>query len=234
MGKIKIFGTMCILCLMFSACGALIQIDIDTYADPSLPLLPNSKIYIFEDLDANNPLFNKEVIIKIKKLLESRKFIVTSNIIDSDNADYILIFIYGIGEKEVDGYGLAYEPSKTTTVSGDVNVNITTPGSLYSYPIKYKANERWFMVRLLESKAYKNWFKKCEDLRNIGTPEEQLPKEPRIWDGSANSIGSSGDLRLVINYLMIPLFDYFGKNTGQIIQITMKEKDPRVKSLNIK
>lgn len=215
-----------------SGCTALIDVNVDTSTDPSLPLLPNSKIFISENLDANDPLFDKEVLFKIKRLLESMHFEPTSNISDLNNVDYYLFFNYGIGEKEKQGHGLGYKIDQTTSVSSDVK--LTTPGYFYTYDTKSKANESWIRVKVIDKTLYKNWADEYEELKKNGTPEEQLPKAPRNWEGIASGISRSPILRLEINYLIIGLFDYFGKNTGKIEEIGIEKNDPRLQSLNMK
>jgi len=44
-------------------------------------------------------------------------------------------------------------------------------------------------------------------------------------------VGSSSDLRLVLNYLLVADFKEFGKNTGKAVTVEIGEGSPEVYSL---
>jgi hypothetical protein len=52
-----------------------------------------------------------------------------------------------------------------------------------------------------------------------------------VWVGEARSVGSSSDLRLVLNYLLVADFKEFGKNTGQAVTVAIEADNPEVYSL---
>jgi hypothetical protein len=49
--------------------------------------------------------------------------------------------------------------------------------------------------------------------------------------GEARSAGTSSDLRLVLNYLLVANFKEFGKNTGQAVTVKINADNPEAVSL---
>ena len=49
--------------------------------------------------------------------------------------------------------------------------------------------------------------------------------------GEVRSTGVSGDLREVLNSLLVAAFEQFGKNTGKAVLTDIKQNDPRLRDL---
>ncbi|HZE21998.1 MAG TPA: hypothetical protein VE082_08095, partial [Desulfobaccales bacterium] len=74
--------------------------------------------------------------------------------------------------------------------------------------------DRWLLINVVDGPAYRSpW------------------KAPPVWVGEARSIGSSSDLRTVLNYLLVADFQEFGKNTGKAVSIELGKENPAVYSL---
>ena len=54
---------------------------------------------------------------------------------------------------------------------------------------------------------------------------------PPVWVGEARSVGTSSDLRQVLNYLLVADFKEFGKNTGKAVTVEINADNPEVYSL---
>jgi hypothetical protein len=54
---------------------------------------------------------------------------------------------------------------------------------------------------------------------------------PTVWQCDAVSPGDSGDLRWVVNYLLVAVFDEFGADTGRQVRVTLGAQDERVRRL---
>jgi hypothetical protein len=74
--------------------------------------------------------------------------------------------------------------------------------------------DRWLLINVVEGPAYRT--------QKISRP---------VWVGEAHSVGSSSDLRTVLNYLLVADFREFGKNTGKALTMEIKEQSPEVYSL---
>ena len=76
--------------------------------------------------------------------------------------------------------------------------------------------DRWLRVNVVEGKYYR-------------ASGQSRP----IWVGEAHSLGTSSDLREVMNPLLIAAFEQFGRNTGKALPTTIKQNDPRVTDLEM-
>ena len=64
-----------------------------------------------------------------------------------------------------------------------------------------------------------------------GTAYRARQDAPPVWVGEARSLGTSSDLRMVLNYLLVADFKEFGKNTGQAVTVEIKADNPEAVSL---
>ena len=56
-------------------------------------------------------------------------------------------------------------------------------------------------------------------------------KMNQVWKTSVTSTGSSGDLRLVMPYMVAALQPYVGTNTGRKVDVTVRASDPIVSKM---
>jgi hypothetical protein len=100
-------------------------------------------------------------------------------------------------------YGLG-EP-RSVSVTQDYYGGFTYSANLY---------DRWLLIKVVEGPAYRT-----------------QKTSPPVWVGEARSVGTSSDLRSVLNYLLVANFKEFGKNTGQAVTVEIKADNPEVYSL---
>lgn len=222
MQKAMVFLAMILAGFCLSGCStaATFTIKVNGYTDPGTPGLikPGGSFCVIENQDAKNPLLDKEISGKITRLLETRGHGITS----LEKADYCLMFAYGMGEP--------------------VSVNVTTPdyyggfgwgwgggyggwggwgGPAVSIGIPWGGStdstalyDRRLLIKVVEGPAYRT-----------------QKTSPPVWVGEAHSVGTSSDLRLVLNYLLVADFKEFGKNTGKAVTVEIKADSPEVYSL---
>ncbi|MGA9756213.1 MAG: DUF4136 domain-containing protein [Desulfobaccales bacterium] len=201
--------------LSLAGCANYFNIKVNGYTDPNVPgqITPGDSFCVMENQEAKNPLLEAEVKGKITKLLETRGYPVTT----FDKADYFLFFGYGLGEpRSVSaaapdyyggvGWGVGYGWGGPSVVIGvPYGTYPADTASLY---------DRWLMINVVEAPAYR------------------ARKDTRpVWTGEARSVGTSSDLRTVLNYLLVADFKEFGKNTGKAITREIQEQDPEIYSL---
>lgn len=118
------------------------------------------------------------------------------------DADYYLFFWYGIGTGPAD-------PAK---------LPVAMPGSAPAPAQDAAANKedfrRWLQLKLIDGKRYNE----AGDTRYI-------------WVGEATSSGPNPDMKEVIDYLLLPVFDHFGENTGAMPVIKIGDGDKRITEL---
>lgn len=120
-----------------------------------------------------------------------------------EDAEYIIVAVYGIGEPQ--------------TVSGG---GVVVPlGNLLAYvPRSSTSYFRWLSMGVVDAQVARTYV-------------ESDGEVPWLWIGQVSSSGSSGDLRSVIDYLLVPLFETFGSSTGERVESTISGGDDRVERL---
>jgi hypothetical protein len=208
------------LCLSGCSSVSTYTIKVNGYTDPGTPGLikPGGSFFIIENQGAKNPLLEKEINGKITKMLEVRGYSVTT----FEKADYCLMFAYGMGEPRSVisttpdyygsiGWGGGYGWGGWGGWGGpSVGVGIPWGGSVDSATLY----DRWLLIKVVEGPAYRT-----------------QKTSPPVWVGEARSVGTSSDLRLVLNYLLVANFKEFGKNTGKAVTVTIDADNPEVYSL---
>lgn len=196
-----------IVIMMFFIVGCYtMRADISGYTNPDIPsgILPGSKIFVVEPKEAINPLAAKEVRNKINKILQEKDYELSNEA----NADYYLLFAYGLGNK-----------IETTSVLSSYQtvgrLGYGTVGMGSSMPITTTQFDRWLIIKVIDGKEYR----KSNKL------------EP-VWVGENISRGRTADMRVIIGYLLVTTMEQFGKNTGQNIRSYINRDDDRVKRLD--
>jgi hypothetical protein len=217
-----------LLAITFLVAGAIIfgcaapryTVQVNGYTEPEAPpLAPGSSCFVIVNKDAKNPLLEKEVKEKIDKLLEKQGYRLASY----EKAEYYLFFSYGIGGEGSTtvvmpenapfiGYGLGPGP-----LYGRRSYFFVAPFfSYYPYPETVALYNRWLLINVVDAIYYR-----------------EKGQFRTVWVGEARSIGSSSDLRTVINYLLLAGFKEFGKNTGKAVPVEIGEQEPLVSGLTV-
>ena len=221
MQKLIGFLAMIVIGLGLSGCNTVspYSIKVNGYTAPGTPapIKPGSFFGVIENKGAQNPLLEAEVKGKITRLLETHGYPVTT----FDKADYYLLFAYGMGEpRSVGAAAPDYFGSVGWGWGGgygwggwggpSVSVGIPWGGSADSATLY----DRRLLIKVVEGPAYRT-----------------QKTSPPVWVGEAHSVGTSSDLRQVLNYLLVADLKEFGKNTGQAVTVEIKADNPEAVSL---
>jgi hypothetical protein len=190
-------------------------IKVNGYTDPGAPapVKPGGFFYVMENKEAKNPLLDAEVQGKITRLLETRGYPVTT----FDKADYFLFFGYGMGEPRnvsvttpdyYGGFGWGWGGGYGW---GGPSIYVGVPYGGYAVDTLY---DRWLVLNVVEGPAYRT--------QKLSRP---------VWVGEARSVGTSSDLRTVLNYLLVADFREFGRNTGKAVTMEIRADNPEVAPL---
>ena len=204
--------------LVLPGCGpALFQVQVNGYTDPSAPapLNPGATFFIMENQEAKNPLLEKEINLKIARLLTAQGFQITT----FEKAAYYLLFSYGLGPAQnvsvtVSDYypfGWGFAPETANRLSYPYFFAVPYWAS---YSFAETIYDRWLLINVVDGKTYR-------DHRKFLT----------LWVGEARSTGASADLRVAMNYLLTATFAQWGKNTGKAVPVNLTMEDIRVKEL---
>ena len=190
-------------------CAASYNVGVNGYSSTgrSLDIPRSSSIAVLAGRDVPNPIFQKEVGTKIRKILTDMGY---AN--EVDRPDYYLLFDYGIdsGRSVTDSIpihrpGYYYEDRFSPFHGHSYTTYISYTSVVYT---------RWLVLKLIEGESY----------------AESQQGEP-LWICEVASAGAGSDLREVINYLLVAAFEHLGQDTGrQLIEVIFRG-DERVRAL---
>lgn len=173
-----------------------------------------------------NELQTKEVKKKIELFLKSKDYRVRDRLEDSD---YCIIFNYGSKTETKVVNVREYVPGGTTTTQGKVNLygyqsnsanysETTAHAGTYIYvPREYTYCTKFISLYVYNAASCK----KELDSKSGVTP-------PQIWYGLVWQVDGCTDLRPYIDFLLVGLSDFFGKNTGGEVSFDIDEDCERL------
>jgi hypothetical protein len=88
------------------------------------------------------------------------------------------------------------------------------PGFVTYAPYTETLYDRWLLLNVIAGKPYR-----------------EKGQFQTVWVGETRSTGTSADLRVVVNSLLLAAFEQFGKNTGKAVGVEINSQDPRFKEL---
>ncbi len=205
-------------------CEASYRVEINGYsgAGQSVQIPDAASITVVTDSNAPNPILEKEVAAKIEKLLAENGFRVEgvppsdrgleARDTSRDTPDFYLLFDYGIdaGQTVTDAVPV-YHPMiyDDYPFSGFYWHGYTT-----YMPYSEVLHTRWLILKLIEGRAYR----------------ASKGAEP-AWIGEITSVGTSSDLREMLNYMLVAAFEHFGEDTRRQISTAIPADDERVLAL---
>jgi hypothetical protein len=201
------------LCLY--GCGpTLYSINVNGYTDPAAPaaLAPGNSFFVIQ-----NPLLEKEIGGKINKLLNAGGYRTVSY----DRAQFYLFFSYGIGPQSPASVAMP-DYSYGFGIGGGAGPGWGWHGGSYFfaapfftfYPTPENLYSRWLLLNVVDGRHYR-----------------EKGEFRTVWVGEARSLGTSGDLRTAVNYLLLADFRRFGQNTGKAVPVEINETAPQVEGL---
>lgn len=191
-------------------CTASYNVGVNGYSSTgrSLSIPDESLFVVVTDSNVANPILQKEIGTKIRKILTDMGYAV-----NGEQPDYYLLFDYGIdsGRAVTDVipiYHREYYYDYWYPPFYDHGYTTYIPYSSVLYT-------RWLVLKLVDGKAY----------------TESRQAEP-LWICEVASAGAGSDLRELINYLLVAAFDHFGQDTGRQLVEVIRRDDERVRALS--
>jgi hypothetical protein len=210
-------GLLFAACLVAMAGCAGYSVRINGFLEPghAPEMLKGVPVHVVEDKEATNPIFAKDIRLKLNRLLKSHGF----QVVPYESAQYYLLYSYGTGPgRTVTETMPVYQSGGTATVTrtgprGNSYSTIQLPGTTTYVPYPATVYDRWLVLKLVDGKDYREG--KIND----------------IWIGEVSSPGKSSDTREVMNYLLVAGFEHFGENTEKPVVEDISPDDSRVKAL---
>ncbi len=216
-GNMKMKKSLILLLFIFSVAGCsrhLVGVNGFSATGTNLQIPQFASIQIVTDPNVPNPILEKEIAVKIEKLLNIKDYAVTTA-----NPNYYLVFRYGMESGRVISTRPVYYPADYSTIYGYGHrrshfSTIYSPGYSTYAPYSETVFTRWLVLKLIDAKNY------------------QASDRPQpLWIGEITSTGQSSDLRNIITYMLVAAFDHFGENTHKRLSITITPDDPTVMAL---
>lgn len=207
------------LLIFLQGCASSYVVKVNGFLDTAKPMKigPGATINVVEDKEAKNSLLDKEVAEKLENILKLKGYAMSQ----IDRPSYYILYGYGIGhEKTVTRTMPVYQPGGTATVTktgpaGTSYSTIQLPGSTTYVPYTTAVTDKWLSLKIIDGKDY----------RDSGKTKD-------IWIGEASVTGETSDLRNMLNYLIVGIFNHFGENTGKELFVIIREDDPMIKKLS--
>jgi hypothetical protein len=206
------------IAVCFQACTTYTyyKIRVNGFSDKDVSALnPGASVFVIENPNAENPLFEREIKSKIVKLLQKHGYRVST----LDDADYLLDYDYQIGSgRTVTGVSSHQQAGQTVAVANPTTgmaQYVHVPGKTVVTSHSSTVYGRRLLLRVVDGEQYRN------------TNEVHT-----AWVGEVTSTGRNADLREVIDYLLVAAFEYFGEDTNKAARKTLFVGDSRVKELN--
>ena len=200
------------LCLFFAAfficatgCTSGYRVHVNGYSELDETIRKGASIYVSADEpNSQNPIFDKQIKAKIEELLKWYDYVPVS----ADKYDYRIDFQVGMNSHQVSGY----EPVYHTSVGyyGGYYTGYHFGYSTY-IPFHDTYYDRWLVVKVFAHDG-----------------DNDSDEEKVIWVGEAMISTSGGDIRRVIDYLLVGCFEYFGADTTRQRSFVITEKDSRI------
>jgi hypothetical protein len=201
-------------------CGpTLYHVKVNGYTDPAAPAVvaPGSSFFVIENQQAQNRLLEKEIGGKINKLLNARGY----RTVAYDRAQFYLFFSYGIGQQNpgsvaMPDYSYGFGIGGGTGGCGWWGGNYFFAAPFFAfYPTPENLYSRWLLINVVDGPYYR-----------------EKGQFRTVWVGEARSIGTSGDLRTAVNYLLLADFRRFGLNTGKAVTVEIDQAAPQLEGLS--
>ncbi len=191
------------------------QVQVNGYLDPDrgFTMAAGSPVCVEPPVYAENPLLSREIAAKIRTLLAGRGYRIAAR----QGAKYTLGFDFGIGEgRTVEEVTSVSQPSRTVPVvrrhrDGDETVYVHVPGETVYVPVQKTVYDLWVRLDLMETR-----------------PRVPGGEKREIWIGEATMAAQGTDIREAVDYLLPAAFDFFGRNTGSLVPVSISDSDPRV------
>lgn len=194
--------------------SAQYKVRINSFTAASVEQLsPPATIAVVPSASSGNALFADEVRRKAESLLRDEGYRVAA----PEDADILVFAVFGMGQPRTESQTIPlYSPDGTTVdQKGNVTVIGREAGSWSMLTRSVTQHDRWMMIAAADAAPFHTENLAAEDIR-------------WLWISEVISSGRSSDLRKVIDYMLVPAMEWFGKSTGEIVSVQLDENDGRV------
>ncbi len=194
---------------------ATTQVRVSGYLDRRVErtISPHESIYVMENQDPANRLFDREMALKIEALIETHGYTLAPR----EEADLILSYSYGTSGPHVFTDDAPIFSSDTTAVAargysyGGWGAGMTVT----HVPHTRTLYRKWLLIEVVEGPAWR-----------------EREERETVWVGEALSTDASPDMRDRINYMLVAVFEHFGEDTTRQVVMSFSPDDERVRAVS--
>jgi len=196
----------------------------DAVAKKRYVLLPGG-----EGVEASDLQF-QEFAAYVERILSENGFVKVATVQDADVAIFL---VYAIGDPQTHQYTYSIPTwGQTGVSSSNTYGTVSSYGGMATYSGTTTYTPTYGLTGSTTHVGRQTVYSRFLFLDAYDLPAYM--KEQRmtqVWKTSVVSTGSSGDLRLVVPYMVAAMKPYLGTNTGRRIEVQVLENDPAVQIL---
>jgi hypothetical protein len=180
-------------------------------------------------VDASDLQF-QEYAAYIEKILSEKGFLKAPVLQDADIAIFLA---YAVGDPQTYQYSYSIPTwGQTGVSSANTYGRVSSYGGMSTYSGTTTYTPRYGVTGSTTHIGTSTLYSRFLFLDAYDVPTYIKEKKmAQVWKTSVVSTGESGDLRLVIPYMVTAMKPYLGTNTGRRIEVEVLENDPAVQVL---
>lgn len=196
----------------------------DAVAKKRYVLLPGGKAVEAGDLQF------QEYAAYVEKVLSERGFVKVATFQDADVAIFLA---YAIGDPQTYQYTYSLPTwGQTGVSSSNTYGTVSSYGGMATYSGTTTYTPTYGVTGSTTHVGTNTVYSRFLFLDAYDVPTYMKEKKmAQVWKTSVVSTGSSGDLRLVVPYMVTAMKPYLGTNTGRKIEVEVPANDPAVQAL---
>ncbi|MBN2181222.1 MAG: hypothetical protein JW715_04850 [Sedimentisphaerales bacterium] len=189
-----------------AGCTTGYRVHVNGFSESGQQLTEKASVYVSEDPNSQNPIFDKQIKAKIEELLKYYDYVPALSV---EQANYRLIFQVTMDSHSSSGFMPLYHPYYMGYYGG------YRRSYYYGYTTYVPYYDKFYDQRLVIKVFARNT--KTDSVR-----------EEVVWVGEAMISTSGEDIRQVVDYLLVACFEYFGADTTKQKSLVVTENDPRI------
>jgi hypothetical protein len=221
---------------LLAGCGVKYYSKVDGLSAIQVPaksrylLLPGNKDTTPQDLQF------QEYALQVTRALDHRGFVRTDSAADADIAIFVT---YAIGDPTTHQYAYSVPVwGQTGTSSSRTTGTASTIGGTTTYNATTTYTPSYGVVGATSGTRNYTTYSRFVVLDAYDVPYYLAKSEMKqVWRTTVTSTGSSGDLRLVMPFMLAAAEPYFGVNTGRQISVVLRSRNKdvaRVRGTSVK
>lgn len=225
---IRIFAPMLVVGLLLAGCATQIESRVDGFASPAFSKAQTHIIWPADD--QKDDLAYLEVSNQLASVMTASGFRLAAPDVKPDVA---VLVRFGIGEPQTTTRTVSLPMYGQTGVSSTTtNATVMPFGNGASVNATTTYNPTYGVVGYQNIQQSDTTYARWLDITGFDVAEYERSKEMKpLWKIQVRSVGSMGDLRHIVPYMLTAAQPYIGTSTGRSVTVNLVNGDERVEAL---